>query len=86
MIFSDKNKDTDRPEATGHHLGSAGEDGDEVINQLGNNCAQRYFELEECLAEYDRDWSKCQREVKALQECSKQEEKGAEQVSADKEN
>ena len=84
MIFGKNNKETDRPEATAHHLGSAGEDGDEVINQLGNNCAQRYFELEECLAEHDRNWSKCQREVKALQECSKQEEKGAEQVSADK--
>jgi hypothetical protein len=52
-----------------HHQGSAGED-DDVVHQLGNTCAQRYFQLEECLAEHDRDWSKCQREVKALQNCS----------------
>lgn len=51
------------------HQGSAGED-DDVVHQLGNTCAQRYFQLEECLAEHDRDWSKCQREVKALQTCS----------------
>lgn len=32
-------------------------------------CRDVYFALEECLGEYDRDWSKCQTEVLKLKQC-----------------
>ena len=33
-------------------------------------CISLYHQLEECLAETNRDWRKCQKEVKLLKECS----------------
>jgi hypothetical protein len=37
-----------------------------------SKCADLYYKLEECLGEYDREWRKCQNEVKLLKECSKE--------------
>jgi hypothetical protein len=42
---------------------------DDMIDKSG--CSQVYYKLEECLGEHDRDWRKCQNEVKALQICNK---------------
>jgi hypothetical protein len=35
-----------------------------------SKCSELYYRLEECLGEYNREWRKCQSEVKALKECS----------------
>jgi len=55
---------------TGIHLGSKSDydDIDELIER--NACAKEYYKLEDCLAEYDRDWTKCQVIVKALKACN----------------
>ena len=54
------------------HKGSASVhkevDIDDMIDKSG--CSKIYFELEECLGENDRKWSKCQTEVKNLRKCS----------------
>lgn len=54
------------------HMGSKGSsdscDISDMIDKSG--CAQIYYALEECLGEHDRKWTKCQAEVKALQQCS----------------
>ncbi|KAL6780863.1 hypothetical protein ACKKBG_A08770 [Auxenochlorella protothecoides x Auxenochlorella symbiontica] len=34
-------------------------------------CKEAYEKLEICLAQSDRDWRKCQKEVHALQQCNK---------------
>ena len=77
-----------RPE--GLHKGSAGQDQDgessgererqtkevdieSMIDRSG--CGAPYYELEECLGEHDRDWKKCQKEVRDLQTCSLQQNK-----------
>eukprot|EP01041_Mallomonas_annulata_P005056 gene5056-10124_t len=41
---------------------------DEMIERSG--CASAYSKLEECLGESNRDWRKCQDEVKLLKKCS----------------
>lgn len=41
---------------------------DDMIDKSG--CSLVYYKLEECLGEHDRDWRKCQSEVKALQICN----------------
>jgi len=41
---------------------------DAMIEKSG--CSASYFQLEECLGEHDRDWRKCQEQVKELQRCS----------------
>jgi hypothetical protein len=35
-----------------------------------SKCSELYYRLEECLGEYNREWRKCQVEVKALKDCS----------------
>jgi hypothetical protein len=40
----------------------------DMIDKSG--CAAPYYQLEECLGENDRNWTKCQQEVKALQVCN----------------
>jgi hypothetical protein len=42
---------------------------EDMIEKSG--CSEVYYKLEECLGEHDRDWTKCQVTVKALQACSK---------------
>lgn len=42
-------------------------DFDSVVNQRG--CGQVYYKLEDCIAKYDRDWSKCQMELLDLRKC-----------------
>ncbi|CAH0481176.1 unnamed protein product [Peronospora belbahrii] len=32
--------------------------------------SKHYYELEDCLAEFDRDWTKCQEQVKKLKQCN----------------
>lgn len=44
------------------------DDGDTALNQLGD-CRDKYLALEDCLVEFDRAWSKCQEQVKALRAC-----------------
>jgi hypothetical protein len=36
-----------------------------------SGCSEVYYKLEECLGEHNREWRKCQIEVKMLQQCSK---------------
>jgi hypothetical protein len=57
----------------GLHAGSKSDFGDDVdidemIEKMG--CSKEYYALEECLGKYDRMWTKCQREVKALKQCN----------------
>eukprot|EP01040_Poterioochromonas_malhamensis_P015477 gene15476-17323_t len=40
-----------------------------------SKCAIPYHDLEECLGEYDRDWRKCQIQVKALRRCWEEDKK-----------
>jgi cytochrome c oxidase assembly factor 4 len=35
-------------------------------------CAKEYYALEECLADTDRDWTRCQTVVQRLKECHDQ--------------
>ena len=48
---------------------------DSHVVQLGD-CASLYTRLEECLAENDRDWRRCQFLVKALKVCQLQQNLG----------
>jgi hypothetical protein len=50
-------------EAKGNHAGSQSEIPD--IDQLieANPCSKLYMELEECLVDTNRSWSKCQQQV-----------------------
>lgn len=66
-----------KPSGNQHHRHPAAdtEEDDPIIQQLGDTCAQAYKDLEECLVEHDRDWKKCQAQVKALQLCSVAERK-----------
>ena len=47
-------------------------DMEERIDSSG--CGKAYRELDECLLESDRDWRKCQKQVKAFRECMKKNE------------
>ncbi|OQS03715.1 hypothetical protein THRCLA_21096 [Thraustotheca clavata] len=52
------------------HLGSKS-DFDDIEDLIERNkCAKEYYKLEDCLAEYDRNWSKCQDVVKLLRQCN----------------
>lgn len=55
------------------HIRVQGKDVDEMI--ATNPCHQVYFILENCIAENDRDWRKCQVEVKQLKACTKLHQK-----------
>ncbi|CAH0488542.1 unnamed protein product [Peronospora farinosa] len=57
----------------GLHAGSKSDfredlDVEELIER--NRCHEDYYKLEKCLADYDRDWRKCQEQVKKLKECN----------------
>ncbi len=57
---------------------------EEMIEKGG--CSKQYYELEECLGEYDRNWSKCQEVVKTLRMCNDKQNRekrksGAEELS-----
>ena len=57
----------------GLHAGSksgfgADLDVEELIER--NQCHAEYYKLEDCLADYDRDWTKCQEQVKQLKQCN----------------
>lgn len=57
----------------GLHAGSKSDFGedldiDDMIAKMG--CAKEYYRLEDCLGEFDRDWTKCQRVVKELKQCN----------------
>ena len=61
--------------AAGAASGTEGSDLDieDMIEKSG--CSSTYYELEECLGEHDRDWKKCQDEVKTLQRCNTLQQK-----------
>ncbi|KAL7679204.1 putative cysteine alpha-hairpin motif superfamily, cytochrome oxidase assembly factor 4 [Plasmopara halstedii] len=57
----------------GLHAGSSsnvgeGIDLEELIER--NRCHEDYYKLEKCLADTDRDWRKCQEQVKKLKQCN----------------
>lgn len=57
----------------GLHAGSKSDFGadidiDDMIERMG--CSKDYYMLEDCLGEYDRDWTKCQAQVKQLRLCN----------------
>ncbi len=54
--------------ARGDNIEEAEKDIDQMIEKSG--CAQIYYKLEECMGENDRDWRKCQNEVRLLKQCS----------------
>ncbi|CAM9200371.1 unnamed protein product [Laminaria digitata] len=60
------------------HQGSKSDFGGEVdieeaIGRSG--CSLDYYRLEECLGEHDRDWRRCQAQVKALKSCNDKKKK-----------
>ena len=48
----------------------AGMDVEQAIARTLGACTSIYYELEECLAQNDRDWRKCQDVVKKLKICN----------------
>lgn len=54
---------TSVPLAAAHHQPLDPNEDDGLINQQG--CGKVYLILEECLGLHDRDWRKCQAEVRA---------------------
>lgn len=57
----------------GLHAGSKSDFGEDLdVEEMieRNGCAKIYYKLEDCLAEFDRDWTKCQRQVKELKLCN----------------
>lgn len=42
---------------------------DPQLQQLGSRCVTAYTALEECLAEHNRDWTRCQQAVQQLKQC-----------------
>ncbi|CAM9921865.1 unnamed protein product [Hapterophycus canaliculatus] len=60
------------------HQGSKSDFGGEVdieeaIDKSG--CSSVYYRLEDCLGEHDRDWRRCQEQVKALKACNDKKKK-----------
>ena len=47
--------------------GSDGPDFDDLVQQKG--CGAAYYEVEDCLVRHNRDWAKCQAEVRRWREC-----------------
>ncbi|RLN59600.1 hypothetical protein BBJ28_00015172 [Nothophytophthora sp. Chile5] len=57
----------------GLHAGSKSDFGEDLdVDELieRNRCHKDYYKLEDCLADYDRDWTKCQQQVKQLKQCN----------------
>ncbi|KAF0688933.1 Aste57867_19537 [Aphanomyces stellatus] len=64
------------PSAAPLHLGSKS-DYDDIDGMIERNkCAKEYYKLEECLGEFDRDWTKCQDVVRLLRVCNAAKNKG----------
>jgi hypothetical protein len=40
----------------------------ELIDKF--KCSKEYYSLEDCLGEHDRDWKRCQAQVKILRQCN----------------
>lgn len=61
-------------------------DGTEDIDPIGDlkDCGDLYEELEWCLAEHDRDFSKCQKQVKAVRACVEAQAKTELKLSSSK--
>ncbi|CAN0235541.1 unnamed protein product, partial [Ascophyllum nodosum] len=38
-------------------------------------CSADYYKLEDCLGEHDRDWRRCQEQVKALKKCNEKNQR-----------
>ena len=53
----------------GLHQGSDNLDFDSVISQQGPECRAMYESLEHCLVRNDRNWTKCQEELKQWKKC-----------------
>lgn len=50
------------------HKGSKGShDIEEMVNN--SKCSKQYFAFEDCLGEYDRNFSKCQDQIRILKLC-----------------
>lgn len=49
------------------------DDVERVIEQAG--CSEKYYKLEHCLGESERDWRKCQEELKAFRLCHEKSKK-----------
>ncbi|KAG9457481.1 hypothetical protein H6P81_001989 [Aristolochia fimbriata] len=64
---SKEDKDGDNVKRSPLHQNDADED-DENVKQL-QECSKLYLSLQDCLAENDRNWKKCQLEVQALKAC-----------------
>ncbi|KAE9004424.1 hypothetical protein PR003_g17508 [Phytophthora rubi] len=57
----------------GLHAGSKSDFGEDLdVDELieRNRCHEDYYKLEDCLADFDRDWTKCQAQVKTLKQCN----------------
>ncbi|KAI9914442.1 hypothetical protein PsorP6_007583 [Peronosclerospora sorghi] len=57
----------------GLHAGSRSDyDKDVDVDKLieRNHCHIDYYKLEDCLVHFDRDWRKCQEQVKKLKLCN----------------
>jgi hypothetical protein len=73
-VFDKEKLLSGRPD--GLHKGSGGSRGTSEVDIEGiiekSGCSVPYFALEECLGLHDREWRKCQDEVRALRACNQQ--------------
>ncbi|CAL8468590.1 g8130 [Coccomyxa elongata] len=60
-----------------HKSSGDDEDFDEYVDQQG--CGKAYSKLEVCLAENNRDWRSCQKEVQAWKDCYNKSQKAGQQ-------
>lgn len=59
------------------HPTKAYDDGDDVDDMIARNpCAKFYAALEQCLLDTDRDFKKCQPQIKDLAACAKKTTQG----------
>jgi len=66
VYFLDCNMNNNlKPENSNLHKGSKMYAEDDDINDIieKSKCSKIYFQLEECLADNNRNWTKCQQEV-----------------------
>ncbi|CAM9121621.1 unnamed protein product [Choristocarpus tenellus] len=66
------------------HKGSKSDFGGDVDVEVAidrSGCSVEYYHLEDCLGENERDWRKCQEEVKTLRLCSEENQKQTRRTS-----
>ena len=72
--MSQSNKHANQPTVSSHVALKDRQDPPDLSRMIENfGCTAEFEELENCLAEHDRSWSKCRAQVKSLAQCNKKE-------------